>query len=604
ISIIMVTSATVLFLTCAFFLIYELATFRRGIEDNLNTLAQVVGRNSTAALAFRDQGDAQEVLSALAAERHILAAALFDQEGNLFASYSRQPQETALPSRLGPPGFDYRQDSLTLVKAVRADADLGFIYIESDLRIFSERLQRYVIIVLLVILISLLVAFGLSNAMERRISTPLLHLSQAARKVTKEKNYRIRAPKHGGDELGQLTDAFNEMLEQIYLRDEALQEKEERLRLALDASQIAIWHHNLLTGERMWDSQMQRLFGFQPGEYDGTAEAALNRIHPEDREYVIQTISKALDKRREFTLEYRLVWPNGNLRYITARGKAVYSDAGQPLHLTGVAMDITEDKLAEAALRESEERYRRLSAELDERVKARTAELEATNAELEAFTYTVSHDLRAPLRHMTAYSQLLLEDHADKLDTDAKRFLARIRLSARNMGQLVDDLLNLSRIGRQELKCEIVPLKDIVQRAIHSLSPDTENRAIEWRIQPLPIAECDAGLMQQVFVNILSNAVKYTRKREQAVIEVGQMEQANETIIFVRDNGVGFNMQYISKLFGVFERLHRQEDFEGTGVGLASVERIIRKHHGRIWAEAEEGKGATFYFTFPGIKRR
>ena len=243
-----------------------------------------------------------------------------------------------------------------------------------------------------------------------------------------------------------------------------------------------------------------------------------------------------------------------------------------------------------------------LNTKLEQRVRDRTADLESANREMEAFTYTVSHDLRAPLRHIDGYAEILGEAMGKPSDPEAVECLQKIRRSARHLGKLVDDLLNFSRLGRSELVRLPVQLTALAQEEINRLRPETQHRQVEWKLDPLPEADCDPGLMQQVFANLLSNAVKYTRSREKAVIEITQQAQNGEPVICVRDNGVGFNMKYSGKLFGVFQRLHRAEEFEGTGVGLASVERIIRKHGGRIWAEADVGKGAAFYFTIPGLK--
>lgn len=238
-----------------------------------------------------------------------------------------------------------------------------------------------------------------------------------------------------------------------------------------------------------------------------------------------------------------------------------------------------------------------LNQELEKRVKERTAELQATNAELEAFTYSVSHDLRAPLRHIDGFTRILVEEAGPGLDQTARHYLERVQEGARHMGALVDDLLHLSRVGRQELNTHMTSLNSLIDEVIRDLKSETEGREIEWQIGQLPVLICDSGLMRQVFANLLSNAVKFTRTKQPAVIQIDHTRLDGEAAIFVRDNGVGFNMKYADKLFGVFQRLHRQEEFEGTGVGLATVQRIIHKHGGRIWAEAESDQGATFYFT-------
>jgi signal transduction histidine kinase len=242
----------------------------------------------------------------------------------------------------------------------------------------------------------------------------------------------------------------------------------------------------------------------------------------------------------------------------------------------------------------------------NELLKRQTLELSETNNELESFSYSVAHDLRAPLRQIGGYSKVLLQEHGPRLNGEAQRYLEKVADGARKMGRLVDDLLSLSKIGRQEVVLQATPLDALLRQVVEELAPECSGREVEWRIGELFNAECDPGLMKQVFVNLLSNAVKYTGRRERAVIEVGLMWQNDQRVVFVRDNGVGFEMQYMGKLFGVFQRLHKARDFEGTGVGLAIVQRIIRKHGGRIWAEAKLDEGAAFFFTLgsPGNEAR
>jgi PAS domain S-box-containing protein len=256
--------------------------------------------------------------------------------------------------------------------------------------------------------------------------------------------------------------------------------------------------------------------------------------------------------------------------------------------------DVTKSKADEREIRQ-------LNEDLEERVVQRTAELEAANKELEAFTYSVSHDLRAPLRHISGFTRILVEEFGPSLPEGAQRHLQRIEHGAQRMGLLVDELLNLTRVGRQSLSVQVTGLGSIVKDVLSLLEPEAEGRKVEWKIADLPFVECDPTLIRQVFQNLISNALKYSRPRSPAVIEIGQTEKGGQQVIFVRDNGVGFSMKYADKLFGVFQRLHRPEDFEGTGVGLATAHRIIQKHGGRIWAEAELDKGATFYFTLGGF---
>ena len=236
-------------------------------------------------------------------------------------------------------------------------------------------------------------------------------------------------------------------------------------------------------------------------------------------------------------------------------------------------------------------------------VARRTSELQAVNRELESFTYSVAHDLRAPLRHIQGFSDALIEECAQELTPASTRYLNRIVDSTRRMDELINDLLGLAHVGRQELHLQTANLNTLVRDVIRDLGPETAGREIDWRAGELPVVDCDPGLIKQVFYNLLSNAVKYTRPRCPAIIEAGQRMEEDQYVIFIRDNGVGFNMKYAHKLFGVFERLHRREDFEGTGVGLATVQRIIHKHGGRIWAEAAVDEGATFFFTLPSSRR-
>lgn len=284
---------------------------------------------------------------------------------------------------------------------------------------------------------------------------------------------------------------------------------------------------------------------------------------------------------------------------------------GKPRQYVSIRADITERKLAQKEIQE-------LNDELEHRVVERTAQLEASNKELEAFSYSVSHDLRAPLRHISGFSRMLVEEFGSTLDPNAYHYLVRIQAGTKEMGLLVDGLLDLARVGRHALSLQPTRLNSIVADVIAILQPESEGRQVEWVIADLPAVECDPVLVRQVFQNLLANALKFTRPRVGAdrarvgtpapashtVIEVSHKEDDDGQWVFmVRDNGVGFSMKYVDKLFGVFQRLHSTDEFEGTGIGLVTVQRIVHKHGGRVWAEGEPDKGATFYFTL-GVKKQ
>jgi PAS domain S-box-containing protein len=265
---------------------------------------------------------------------------------------------------------------------------------------------------------------------------------------------------------------------------------------------------------------------------------------------------------------------------------------GQGTLVLSTVVDIAERKQADAE-------FQRLNLELELRVAERTAELTAANAELESFSYSVAHDLRAPLRQIAGFSRILMEECGPEISGDSRRYLKRIQDGAHHMGNLVDDLLLLAKVSRQPLSRRATPLNELIRSVIENLQPDCAGREIRWEIDPLWTAHCDSALVAQVFVNLLSNAIKFSRLRPHAVIQIGQTGINGQRAIFVRDNGAGFDMAHAGKLFGVFQRLHKAAEFEGTGIGLANVQRIVHKHGGRIWAEAAPDQGATFFLTLP-----
>jgi len=292
------------------------------------------------------------------------------------------------------------------------------------------------------------------------------------------------------------------------------------------------------------------------------------------------------------TCELTLLARNGR-RIPVEVSMTVQKHGGEPVGWQGIARDITERK-------RTEDEIRQFNADLERRVSERTSELAASNKELEAFSYSVSHDLRAPLRAINGFSEILLRDFGESLNDKARHYLETVAASGRQMGELVDDLLAFSRLGRQQLVKGPIDLNDLVRQVAHDLRLQAPEREVVLRVDPLPPATGDRSLIIQVLQNLLGNAWKFTGRATKPVVEVGSFRQDDEAIFYVRDNGAGFDMQYAGKLFGVFQRLHRDEEFPGTGVGLAIVHRIISRHGGRVWAQGRVGEGATFYFTLSG----
>ena len=471
-------SGLVLFLTSAALVGYQYWSFRQTMRNTLAVRGRILATNSTASLAFANEADARELLSALRADPHIAAAALYDQNGRLFAAYPADLPRAALPAAPQPDGYRFERGRLIGFQPVAETGSqrLGTLFLASDLEAVYTTFRLSGVIALGVMAVSLLAAYLLSTALQDTIAQPILMLGETARAVSDRRDYAVRAPKLGEDELGVLTDAFNHMLGRIEEQDRALRESKE-----------------------------------------GLERRVADRTH------------------------------------------------------------------------ELEER--------NESLRRNTAELLAANTELDAFAYSVSHDLRAPLRSIDGFSQVLLEDYAAQLDQAGRDSLQRVRAASQRMGMLIDDLLKLARITRAEMRTEVVDLSGLARDIAADLQRASPARAVEFAIAQGLEARGDPRLLRVALENLLRNSWKYTAKQAQPRIEFGSIAANGERAFLVRDNGAGFDMQYADKLFGVFQRLHSAAEFEGTGVGLATVRRIITRHGGRIWAEGVVDRGATFYFT-------
>jgi PAS domain S-box-containing protein len=335
--------------------------------------------------------------------------------------------------------------------------------------------------------------------------------------------------------------------------------------------------------------ELDAILGLRPGEFAGTEQALFEFIHPDDHGLIRQAFAKAIESRTDYEVEFRFLPRHRAMGWMLGRGRAYFDAEGKPIRIVGVAIDITARKAAE-------EGVARLNAELERLVGARTAQLEAINRELEAFAYSVSHDLRAPLRSICGFSEVVLERYADRLDALGQDYLKRACASGHRMERLIDDLLKLSRVGQSELRWQTVNLSALVESVATELRKAEPDRAVEFVIAPNLQAEGDEHLLRVALDNLVRNAWKFTGRNPRARIEFGLAAEAGPAF-FVRDNGVGFDPAYAGKLFGVFQRLHSASDFPGTGVGLATVQRIITRHSGRAWATSAINEGATFYFT-------
>jgi PAS domain S-box-containing protein len=372
----------------------------------------------------------------------------------------------------------------------------------------------------------------------------------------------------------------------------ALQESEWQFRTMVNAIPQLAWMAHP-DGSIYWYNE--RWFDYTGTTLNQMQGWGWQRVHdPAALPQVLEKWKGAIEKGAPFEMEFPLRAADGHYGWFLTRIIPFKDESGRVVRWFGTNTDLSQKRSAE-------EEIRGLNTSLEKRVAERTAELESANKELEAFSYSVSHDLRAPLRAVDGFSQAVLEDFGPQLPPEGRNYLQTIRDGAQRMGMLIDDLLTFSRLSRAPLTKRTVETDRLVRGVLDELRPEMQGRHVDIQLGKLPPCEGDAALLKQVWHNLISNAVKYTRKRDAAVIEIG-CEPGEKSAYFVRDNGAGFEMRYAGKLFGVFQRLHRADEFEGTGVGLAIVQRIIHRHEGRIWADAEPDRGATFHFVLQNGK--
>ncbi|MBI2498180.1 MAG: HAMP domain-containing protein [Opitutae bacterium] len=606
--IMLVITLVVMALMRGAFFAYEYSIFRRALVRQTATLGGILAANSTAALAFENQDDAREILAALRAEPYIDTAALYDGNGRLFARYPEAMPAGTCPPVPGPDGHRFVGSHLEVFQPVlQRDRRLGTLYLRLDSGTpLREFLWGSTQIAAGAMALVLFVAYFVSRRLQRQISQPILDLAGTARTISGQRDYSVRATKVGANELGQLTDAFNQMLDEIQLLNQDLERRVVERTAQLEAANTQLQHSR---------AELRSLFESIDEGYCIIEMLFDGQNRPVD--YRFLTINPAFEKQtglvnaegrrmRELAPEHEAHWFETYGRIALTGEPARFQNHAAQLHRW---FDVYAFRYGDPAKRQvailfnniterkqAEDRIRQLNADLLQRA----AQLEAANQELEAFSYSVSHDLRAPLRHIDGFAGLLRKNAAT-LDDQGRRHLDTISGAARQMGRLIDDLLSFSRMGRAQIQSTEVDQDALLAAVIRENSLQKTGRPVEWRIAPLPRVQADPAMLRQVWLNLLDNAVKYTGKVPGPRIEVGHRQDVAtcEQVFFVRDNGAGFDMRYVDKLFGVFQRLHGPAEFEGTGIGLANVRRIVTRLGGRTWAEGRVGAGATFYFSLP-----
>jgi PAS domain S-box-containing protein len=605
------TSLAAIVITGASLLAYDLHSIRETLSIDLSTQAELIGRACVPALQFDDPKVAHDNLALLDARPNIDAAGLYNAKGVLFGSYARNgTTPESFPALAGTDEVSFSGQDIYVTRRIVADKEIvGFIYMHAQYGLY-QRIKSYLGIVLAVGSLALLVALLLSLWLQVTVTRPILAITGLAQQVVENGDYSPRAKKITDDEIGYLTDAFNRMLGEIGGRtdaleasnrelgheigerkgaEQALRHSEKRYRALVSTLSSVVWSAN-----RDWEfendqASWETYTGQTPSEYRG--KGWLRAFHPDDLPALERHIERAIKGHQTFEAELRL-WQAASAQYhiVDLHPVAVFGGDGEFREWIGTVTDIDDRRRAEHEVR-------RLNVELEGRVQERTKKLQEANSELEAFSYSVSHDLRAPLRAMDGFSQRLVADYGAKLDEQAHNYLDRIRNGAKRMGQLIEDLLSLSRITRVELLRRDIDVTALAQVILTELQQREPERKVTVSVWEGAQVQADVRLVRVALENLLGNAWKFTSKTPDARVEFGMMQEGERKVLFVRDNGAGFDMAYADKLFGPFQRLHGVNEFPGTGIGLATVQRIVLRHGGRIWCQAKPEAGATFFFT-------
>lgn len=591
--VLLLTTSLALVLMAGAVVTYEVMTFRTAITTNTNVLANVVGSMSSSSLAFQNQDDGTDVLSALSAEPQIRAAAIYDLEGHVFARFPKDAPDADIPSRPGADGSSFGPSQLTVFQPVlQKGKRQGTIYLKADLTEMYSRLMTYGALVLVAGVGSIIGSLAASTRLQQRISRPIVELAETARAISEKQDYTVRATQYGRDEIGDLTDAFNQMLTRIEEGRSALAGSEERLRLALEGADTGTWDWNLITNKVTWDDYMFPLYGIDKKDWDGTQQKFFNIVHPDDRPMIEQKMKDSMLTHRDIDVDFRITGADGQLRHMASRGRVFVDLQDRPVRMSGVSMDITAAKQTAEALQ------------------AAKNNAEAANRAKDEFLAILSHELRTPLSPVLTTLSMLEESRETPASLQPE--LEMIRRNVEVEARLIDDLLDITRIvrGKLELNTHNVDLCTLLHHAVKNyLSGPAAQKNLKVTLDIGPAAawiHADASRITQVLWNLLQNACKFTPENGAITIRVfteAQPPAAGDILVIaVSDTGIGIDPGILPLIFDAFEQGERSRTrrFGGLGLGLAISRAIVEMHGGTIVADsAGKNRGATFTIRLP-----
>lgn len=583
---ILVTLTAALVLSAVGILLADSVLFKGYLQRDYNTLSQIVADNSTAPLAFNDPKTATETLAALRARTHLVSACIYGADNRLFASYTRPNAPSGCAPALSTSGNPNAGSDVSISRPIMLTGRvIGNLVLRYDLSEIAERRELYGAMVMGVLLASSIIAVLLSARLRGIIAMPIAQLVKATTAVADTADYTIRVEKISADELGSLVDRFNEMLSVIQSRDD-------HLRTALGEREVALGEAEKAR-ERfhfMAESMPQKIFtadrngrvdyrnrqwadfsGFWLEPDDDLGWSQL--LHPEDGEQTLSNWRQAMSTGEPFHAQHRFRRADGIYRWHLSRALAMRDASGNISMWIGSSTDIHEQKEKEDELRRA-------------------------NDDLQQFAYSASHDLQEPIRNVAVYSEIISRRYSSLLDTDGQKFLGFLTEGGRRLATLIDDLLAYTRAGAVEGPLGTINASSVLQQTLASLAEAIRESNAIVTADALPEVYVGEAHLQQVFQNLIGNALKY-RNVDPPRIHIHATNQGAAWRFAVQDNGIGIDPQYKENIFGVFKRLHRDQKYGGTGIGLAICQRVVERYGGRIWVDSAPGEGATFYFTLP-----